>query len=234
MNPLNGKPEFLYTEMIPSERIKRLFEELVSPALKPKGFKFLKSRNVYKKRMGIFDLEISYFCSRRNGGDYIVRFDMFMNVVSLKYRKWERDFYNFEKLNGNHLVGGSVESFKNWNSKFLIGGWYDLAKHDNVKLMKQILENIEKVGLEFFSNFESIEKAIVYLKSSIHERKKEIYFFLIFDFYLMENKYEQAVDFFFSNNEQFESELENGLSPYFKSNYIARKAKALEWKSGNS
>ncbi len=230
-----GKVNHLYPEMNPGERITRLLHEFLNPVLEPKGFVFIKSQRSFKKKNDFFEYHISWFTSKFNRGNLIVKFRLWLSVYSPRYRKWEKDFYNLETKSESSIDGHEVEYIKNWNQDYSHLGSYDLVKHDNEAVMNKIIENLELVGLPYFENFDSLDSAIEELKKyPIANFEK------IVDFFITQNKYEEAIDFFENNNgwheEQKRTEGQYPESPFSLNRskpYESRREKLKNWAQQN-
>tara|TARA_R110002124_G_C8743987_1_gene497667 strand:+ start:57 stop:773 length:717 start_codon:yes stop_codon:yes gene_type:complete len=195
------KPLHLYSELKPMERITKLFLEFTFPSLEKNGFKYLKSQQEFKKRNDFFQFVIHWYGRKYNEGNLSVEFDIVLHVISPKYRKWETKFYNLEKNWERAIDGTRVDYIENWNKEFYYSGWYDLVKDDNDKVMRSINKNFETFGKEFFQHYETIDSAINKLKEN-----PIIHFESIIDFYIIQDKWEKANEFFEENKEWFEEQ----------------------------
>ena len=63
-----------YAELPPGERIANLFEEKVEPVLSLHGYKYVKSRVFFKRKVGQLTHEISVSKSKWNKGDKVCCF----------------------------------------------------------------------------------------------------------------------------------------------------------------
>ncbi|MCI4671923.1 MAG: hypothetical protein MRZ79_27520 [Bacteroidia bacterium] len=222
---------FLYKELAPKDRIKKLFDEFITEDLSKQGFKFLKSKFRYSKREGWFQKSISIGASQRNGGDHIVNFDLSINIFSDKYKKWELAYYgDNSQIGGPYISGGSVSYFEGWDTTYIDSLWYQLAKRDNILIMEHIHKNIHEVALPYFANFDTTELAIDFMKKAPSK-----YFNKVFDFLIIQKRIDEAVEFFHQNNSQLERMLEedgeNPASHFYrnlKRTYLLRRAKAAE------
>ncbi len=215
----NQKPQVnhLYPDMKPGDRISKLFQEFLGESLAEQGFSFSKSQNQFKKKVDFFEYYISYSKGKFNNGNNIVNFDICLSVFSDKYRKWEKDTYRLQNNNTNSIYGNRVEYIDNWVKTFYDHMWYDLVKYDNEKVMTSILENLNNAGKKFFDNFKNRDTAINFLKEYPIRHLETIT-----DFYLMDNKMDDAVDFFNENKSWHEEQikikdgefLDNRLKPY--------------------
>ena len=200
-NLFNKKPVHLYEDLKPGVRIDKLLVEYLSPVLEPKEFKYLKSKREFKKKGDFFDYHLSWNGRKYNEGNRSVKFDIFINSYSPKYRKWEKEFYELEKNWGNAIDGTRVDYIDGWSKEYYDLGWYDLVKYDNIKLMERVVENTKGAGFNFFQHYTSIETAIEKLKEyPIANFEK------IVDFYIIQDKWKEAYDFFESNKQWHEEE----------------------------
>lgn len=195
----------LYSELKPSERIMKLFYEFLVDPLEQDGYKFLKSKKKFVKKNGLLEYTISYFPSRRNTGNFIVKFDMCINVMSPKYKNWELKYYGeIDKVGGPYLAGGNVQYLEGWDNEHLQGNWYNLVRFDNKILMESILNNIQSAGYNFHSRYSNLDLLIEELKIN-----PERNFCKIIDFQIINNKIDDAIDFFRQNNQPFEEQIIN-------------------------
>ena len=192
----------IYSDLKPAERIDKLLFEYVFPTLESKGFKYLKSKREFKKKNDFFNFHISWYGRKYNKGNVSVEFDIFINSFSPKYRKWETEFYQLDKNWGNAIDGTRVDYIEGWDKEYYNLGWYDLVKYDNKKLMEKVKENVENAGFRFLEHFISFDSAIKKLKEyPIRHFEK------IIDFYLIQDKWQEAYDFF-ENNKEWHKEQE--------------------------
>jgi len=201
LNIFNNKPTHLYSDLKPGERIDKLFLDFVFPVLEPKGYKYLKSKREIKRNNDFFDFHISWYGRKYNEGNISVEFDIFINSFSPKYRKWETDFYQLEKNWGNAIDGTRVDYIKGWDKEYYNYGWYNLVKYDNVKLMDKIKDNIENAAFRFFDNYKSVDSAIETLKEYPIKNFEKI-----IDFYILQDKWKEALDFFEKNKQWHEDQ----------------------------
>lgn len=221
----------LYSDLKPGNRIDKLFVDFILPSVEKHGFKYLKSKRQFKRKPDFFEHHISWRGRKYNEGNKSVQFDIFINTFSPQYRKWETEFYDLEKNWGNSIDGTRVDYINGWDKEFYENGWYDLVKFDNDKVMKRILENIESAGFNFFNHYVDFDSAIEELKKH-HVKNFEI----IVDFYLIQNKYMEAIDFFEKNNSWHEDRLRSDKYEFHtqfldnrKEPYLKRKEKLSEW-----
>jgi hypothetical protein len=228
--------------MKPGDRIAKLMVEFVFPKLEQQGFKYIKSVREFKKTNEFFDFHVSWSTRKFNYGNSIVEFDVAITTSSPKYRKWEKEFYNLEKIRGNGIDGSRVDYIEGWDKKFYKHGWYDLVKYDNAALMNKVSENVMTAGLAFFEKYSTIDSAINELKKyPVGNFEK------IVDLYVIQENYEEAIDFFDNHNKWFEERLKSDQFEYHsqfvndrKEPYLKRKEKLKNWaqqhlpKSGGS
>lgn len=224
-------PNHLYLDMKPGDRISRLFQEYIALPLAPEGYIFSKSQREIKKKNDFFENHISWYTRKYNHGNEVVQFDMHISVFSPKYRKWETAFYNLEQNWASSIKGNRVDYIPGWDKKYYDNGWYDLVKYDNEAVFKKILQNIQTAGKCVFDQFKDLDTAIETL-----QQQPELNLEKIVDFHILQNKYEEAAGFFFTNNHGLEerrrTEGEDPGSDYSlnrKKKYELRKEKLLNW-----
>lgn len=200
-NLFNKKPTHLYNNLKPGARIDTLMAEFLTPVLEPEGFRYLKSKREFKKKGEFFDFHLSWYGRKYNEGNRSVEFDIFINSFSPKYRKWETEYYQLDKNWGNAIDGTRVDYIDGWDKEYYTLGWYDLVKFDNIKLMEKVVENTKGAGFNFFQNYTSLDSAIAKLKQyPIANLEK------IVDFYILQDRWKEAYDFFESNKQWHEEE----------------------------
>lgn len=214
---------YLYQDMKPGDRIDRLFHEFIEPYLCEQGFKFSKSLHTYKKKNDFFNFEISYSKSRWNHANDVVDFNISLAIsTNIKYKKWVKEIYGYE-LNNNCIVYDYVGYVDGWDKEYYNANWYDLIRYDNDKVMNKVLDNLKNAGQRFFDNFVTVDSAIIFL-SKYPIRHLET----ITDFYLMQGKLKEAVEFFGNNNHWHEEEIKNNDGQFYtnrKFKYDLRKEK---------
>ncbi len=201
LNIFKRKPTHLYSDLKPIERITKLFLEFTFPSLEKSGFKYLKSQNEFKKKNDFFQFSIHWYGRKYNQGNSSVEFDIVLHVLSPKYRKWETEFYNLEKNWERAIDGTRVDYIENWNKEYYHSGWYDLVKDGNDDVMERINENLKTSGEKFFQNYETLDSAINKLNENPIRN-----FESIIDFYILQNKWNKAVEFFDENKKWFEKQ----------------------------
>ena len=206
-NLFGKKPIHLYENLPPGARIDKLLVEFLSPVLEPAGFKYLKSKRRFKKKGEFFDFHLSWYGRKYNEGNRSVEFDIFINSYSPKYRKWETGYYGLEKNWGNSIDGTRVYYIDGWDQEYYDLGWYDLVKYNNIKLMEKVVENTKGAGFDFFQNYTSLDSAIAKLKEHPIANLEKIV-----DFYILQDKWKEAYEFFESNKQWHEEEEKSGGS----------------------
>lgn len=221
----------LHTEMKPADRIATLMREFVLPEVAKHGFTYSKSKRLFKKTNDFFDFHISWYTRKFNHGDIIVEFDMYINIFSPKYMAWEKEFYNLEESSEGALDGTRVDYIEDWDKEYYENGWYSLVKYDNEILMKKVSENVLTAGVAFFEKYVSFDSAIEELKK-YHVKNFET----IVDLYIIQDRYEEAIDFFETHNQWHEERLNSDNFEYHeqfidnrKVPYLKRKEKLTAW-----
>ncbi|RMA56303.1 hypothetical protein [Ulvibacter antarcticus] len=200
-NLFKKKPIHLYDDLKPGARIDKLLVDFLAAILEPEGFKYLKSKREFKKRGEFFDFHLGWRGRKYNEGKRTVKFDISINSFSPKYRKWETQYYQLNENWGNAVDGTRVDYIDGWDKEYYDLGWYDLVKYDNIKLMEKVVENTKVAGFTFFQNYTSLDSAITKLKKyPIANLEK------IVDFYILQDKWKEAFEFFEENKGWHEEE----------------------------
>lgn len=226
----------LYADMKPADRIATLMNEFVFPGLKNEGFKYSKSKRLFKKTNEFFEFHVSWYTRKFNHGNTIVEFDMYINIFSTKYMLWEKAFYNLEESSEGAIDGTRVDYIDGWDKTYYDNGWYNLVKYDNEALMKKVSENILSAGFSFFEKYASFDSAIEELK-----KHHIMHFETIVDLYLIQDRYKEALGFFEANNQWHEERLNSDQFEYHsqfidnrKVPYLKRKEKLMAWAQHNN
>ena len=230
-NLFNKKPVHLYDHLKPKDRIDTLMTEYLSPILEPEGYTYLKSKRAFKKKGAFFDFHISWHGSKNNEGNTSVEFDITVAIYAPKYRKWEKEFYQLDTKMDVFIDGSGVNYVKGWSKEYF-KVWYDLVEHDNRKLMKAIVENVKQAGFDFFNNYTSFDLAIEKLKEYPIKNLEKIV-----DFYILQDKWQEAYDFF-ENNREWHDEQEqiegNDPNSYYsvnrKTSFELRQERLKNWR----
>ena len=155
------KLTYLNEDLKPSERIRNLLQEYILPELTPFGFKFNNSDLTFTRQYGDFENTISFQKNKWNKGNEVCAFKPIVGVQS----KILGSYYS--KLRGDKsspigLCGEyDVTNIKDWNIKYF-DGYYDLAKVDNLELIKILKENILNAGLNYLDQFKNYSDVVSY------------------------------------------------------------------------
>jgi hypothetical protein len=178
-----------YSELKPGERIRKLIEEFVQPELTSLGFKLLKSKLTFKRKIGDFTQEIYFAKNQRNFGNTIVCFWTILSVKSNYYVKWHKKTYGFKPMN-EFVESWYDNHIKTWNIDYWNGGQYDLTEFDNVKLMNDLTKNILTIGVPLLDKVSEWESAA----DNLMERQRFGFISKIFDFYILAGKEKKAIE----------------------------------------
>jgi len=178
-----------YAELRPGERIRKLIEEFVEPELSLLGFKLLKSELTFKRKIGDFTQEIYFAKNQRNFGNTVVCFWTILSVKSNYYVKWHEKTYGFKPMN-EFVESWYDNHIKTWSSDYWNGGQYDLTEFDNIKLMSDLTKNILTIGIPLLDKISDWESAA----DNLMERQRFGFISKIFDFYILAEKKEKAIE----------------------------------------
>jgi hypothetical protein len=192
----------LYQDLPPGDRIKTLFEEKIEPFLTKRGFKFIKSKNRFKRKVGQLTQEICIAKSKWNKADEVCSFWLIFNVMADNYNQWHKENYGTLPLNDcvtsfyhNHL--------KNWKTKYQLDK-YDLSKHDNVKVFEEIKENLGNLILPLFDKFSDYEKSA----DTLMQNKEYWWAAKIYDYYLVAGNAVRAKQVLVAGKEYFDKQAD--------------------------
>jgi hypothetical protein len=87
------EPTKLYADLPPAERITKLFEEKAEPTLSQYGYKFLKSKLLFKRIVGPLTHEISVSKSKWNKADEVCSFWLVFTIYADTYDDWHKVKY---------------------------------------------------------------------------------------------------------------------------------------------
>lgn len=192
----------LYQDLPPGDRIKKLFEEKIEPHLIKNGFKFIKSKNLFKRKVGQFTQEIYIAKSKWNKADEVCSFWLVFNIVADNYNQWHRENYGILPLN-NCVTGFYHNHLKNWKTEYNLDK-YDLSKHDNIKVFKEIKDNLENVIMPLFNKFSGYEKAA----DTLMQDKEYWWAAKIYDYYLIEGKFDKAKKALLAGKEYYDKQTD--------------------------
>lgn len=192
----------LYHDLPPGDRIKKLFEEKIAPHLTKHGFRFLKSKSLFKRKVGQFTQEISISKSKWNKADEVCCFWLVFSVNADTYNGW-----HFEKY-GTHPLNNCVTSFyhnhlKNWKTEYKLDK-YDLSKQDNPKVLQEIKENLEKLVLPLFDKFSNYEQSA----DTLIQNKEFWWAAKIYDYYLISGKLDKAKQALLAGKEYYDKQVD--------------------------
>jgi len=175
-----------YSDLVPGERIEKLVREYLQPDLVKLDFKPLKSELTFKRTKNDFVQEIHVTKSRMNYGKVNVNFWLIFSVRSHKYAKWHKRQYGYDPMN-DFIISNYDSHFKSWKSKYR-STQYDLAKFDNIHLMKDIRSKMLRIGIPILDEVSDWERAADYMVA----REQFGYISKIFDFYVIADKIKEA------------------------------------------
>jgi hypothetical protein len=161
---LKKKAEFLYPDLPPKQRLLDILEKHVMPELQSLGFELLKTGPVLRKKEGNFEWRVEFLASSWNRGNEVCCYNPYFMVTNSDYKQFLKK--HGYKNNSDGIVG-STSGCQHWDSRLFSenGGKayfledFDFAKHDNNKLVKDLVANIKEVGIPYFkmmSNFDGI------------------------------------------------------------------------------
>jgi hypothetical protein len=176
----------LYQDLPPGDRIKKLFEERIEPFLAKRGFKFIKSKNRFKRRVGPLTHEIYIAKGKWNKADEVCSFWLIINVLGDNYNQWHKQNYGTLPLN-NCVTSWYHTDLKNWKTKYNLGK-YNLSKQDNIKVFEEIKENLENLILPLFDKFSDYEKSA----DTLMQNKEYWWAAKLYDYYLIAGNADKA------------------------------------------
>jgi hypothetical protein len=176
----------LYHDLSPGDRIKKLFEEKAQPFLTKRGFKFIKSKNLFKRKAGQLTQEIYIAKGKWNKADEVCSFWLIFNVLADNYNKWHKQNYGTLPLN-NVVTSFYHNHLKNWKTEYKLDK-YDLSKQDNNKVFEEINENFENLIMPLFDKFSDYEKSA----DTLIQNKEYWWAAKIYDYYLIAGKADKA------------------------------------------
>jgi hypothetical protein len=180
--------KYIFSDLKPADRIHKVIETYIFPDLEKIGFKMSKSPLTLTRKVGDFKQEIYFSKNKWNNGNNVVSFDLYFGVTSSKYVKWHNIKYGSQLLNDS-ILGSNAYSIPNWSHEYFKDRWYDLAKDDNMEIIKYLKSNIEKIGLpylELLSDKQSVIDFIIGQNSYYYTAP------MLFDFAFMLNDRSQA------------------------------------------
>lgn len=166
---------FLYPDLPPRQRFLNILEFHVLPELGKDGFKFLKSGPSLKRKEGRFEWIVEFQASKWNYKNEVCKYNPYFKVVNLDYKEYSKA--NKQNSYENGLVG-STAGIQHWDKNtFSANGSIayflednDFSKHDNYKLVQEMIQNIRVVGIPYFkmmSNFDSIKHFYIFYEQRV-------------------------------------------------------------------
>jgi Domain of unknown function (DUF4304) len=193
-----GKITKLYQDLTPGDRIKRLFEEKVDPYLTKQGFKFIRSKNLFKRKVGQLTQGIYIAKSKWNRTEGACSFWLIFSVLADNYNQWHKQYYGKLPLN-NAVTSFYHNHLKNWKTKYKLDK-YDLSKQDNIKVFEEIKGNLEKLILPLFDKFSDYEKSA----DKLMQDREYWWAAKIYDFYLIAGKVDKAKQALIAGKEYYD------------------------------
>jgi len=182
----NNEVTKLYSDLTPGERIDRLFEEKIGLFLIKYDFRFIKSKSLFKRKIGEFSQEIAISKSKWNRDDEVCSFWLVFSVTADTYQGWHTQKYGTSPLNS--IVTGFYHSnLKNWKTKYKLDK-YNLSKQDNETVFQEIKFNLENVVLPLLEKFRDYESSA----DTLMNKKEYWWAAKIYDYYLMSGKPDKA------------------------------------------
>ncbi|WP_417237131.1 hypothetical protein [Bizionia paragorgiae] len=158
------KIDFLYSDLKPGDRIRRILTEFILPELEPLGFRLHKSELTFKRDIGDYQHIIYFQKTRMNSGNFVCKFMPHLSIESNGLKKYYKK--NGVKFSGNPMIHNrSAQYLECWNKELLDYGWYDLVNYDNNKVVESLKNNLLNCGMEFFKHSESEIGIVDYIMS---------------------------------------------------------------------
>ena len=176
----------LHQDLSPGDRIRKLFEEKIEPWLTKQDFKFIKSKNIFKRKVGQFTQEIYIAKGKWNKADEVCSFWLIFDVLADNYNQWHKQNYGSLPLN-NGVTGFYHNHLKNWKTEYKLDK-YDLSKQDNNKVFEEIKDNLENIIMPLFDKFSDYEKSA----DTLMQNKEYWWAAKIYDYYLIAGKIDKA------------------------------------------
>ena len=222
----------LFQDLKPRERIQKIIIEKIIPKIDNLNFKLRKSDLRIKRKDGDFEQSLKFITDHKNYKTEIVSFEIVLEVYSKELETWRSKNYTDKFIQGNGLIAAnSTERLKDWEQQFE-KGWYKLHLDDNHKIVDEIINNIIKVAVPYFSQYESYNQII-----ADFNRNPITNFVDLIDINLMLGKYQEAKLILEQNRDFFEKKIHEeekaNTNSLFSSNekprFISRKEKIENW-----
>ncbi len=200
----NKKNEILklYQDLAPGERIKKLFEEKLGPFLTANNFRFVKSKNLFKRQTGTFTQEIYVAKDKWNRGDEVCAFWLIFIITAGDFNAWHQKEYGTLPMN-NIVASFYHNHLKNWKTEFL-SQQYDLSKQDNNKVFEEIKVNIENLVFPLFDKYSTYETSA----DTLMERKEYWQAAKIYDYYSKTGNFGKAKNTLLAGEQFFSTQTE--------------------------
>ena len=192
----------LYQDLPPGERIKKLFEEKLGPFLTQQNFRFIKSKNLFKRQTGEFTQEIYIAKGKWNRGDEICQFWLIFTIIANDFNSWHQNKYGTLPI--NDIVAGYYHNhLKNWKTEYELDK-YDLSKQDNNKVFQEIEANIKNLVFPLFDKFSDYEKSA----DTLMGKKEYWQSAKIYDYYIKSGNVDKAKNALLAGREYFRTQVD--------------------------
>lgn len=158
---------YLYPELSPKPRFFNILTSHILPELEKDGFKLLKSGPSLKRVENGFEWLVEFDGRKYNVDNFICRFNPYFSVRNSHYRKYLKNHPVIKGTHGHLGNIGTTSGIRHWDKQlFSLGdseAYFlednDFAKHDNLQLVEEMIQNIRTVGVPYFemmSDFDGI------------------------------------------------------------------------------
>jgi hypothetical protein len=192
----------LYQDLSPGDRIEKLFEEKIAPFLLQHDFKFIKSKKIFKRKVGQLTHEIYIAKNKWNKGDEVCSFWLVVSVLANNYNDWHKQAYGILPVN-DCITSFYHNHLKNWQTEFKLDQ-YNLSKQDNEKVFKEIKLNLEKLVLPMLDKFSDYEHSA----DTLMQNKEYWWAAKIYDYYLIAGKLDKAKQALLAGKEYYDKQVD--------------------------
>ncbi|MBR9845381.1 MAG: hypothetical protein GYB35_04340 [Algicola sp.] len=155
---------YLYPELKPGDRIRKILTEFILPELEPLGFRLLSSELTFKRDIGDYQHIIYFQKTRMNYGNVVCKFMPHLSIESTRLKKYYKEIGR--NMTGNlNLHTRAAEYLECWNKELLDYGWYDLVNYDNHDVVESLKSNLINCRMAFFKHSETETGIVDYIMS---------------------------------------------------------------------
>lgn len=177
------KKTFFYSDLPPEERIYRIVNEYIFPAIQAEGFEMNRKPLEIRRRRGIFEHKINFRKNKYNRTGEMASVEPYLIVEVKGYKKWYKDTYGKkdDEFDSGVVAGRPLRHIPGFSNKYTERGFFDFAEIDNVELTQLLRVSFKEHIVPYLDKYDSIPDVIELLIEKGNFR----FFPMMFDLALM-------------------------------------------------